>query len=477
MAPTLATRTLVHGGPRRTWRWYANMVLINVAEFAAESSRGIVLPTLFLYNQSLGGDLASMGLLTSVFSVGRLISSTVFGWMCDRYSFKFVYTVSSLVCLVGNAIYMLADASVTNSIAVLVVSRFLVGFGAGNRSVCRANVAALTTVDQRLRFLTILAAVVFLGYALTPGLGSLVAGTDFEIAGVYFNKYTSPGAILVALNLVTILAMAIVFDESITVDDGPKETPKRISGDIIDSPTEAIALSDRAVKIGALVFIFLNFTARGVLSVFETVNIPLFLKVTNGDAKSLEAVVAASNFHFYLGLLGLVTYFSIDIFRNKMSDIQWVHLGFFTLLVGNIMLVVLPSEVTFVRLVVAETFVWSVGCPITTAVVVAAFSRLLGDRPQGTLMGLLGSAASVSRIVLPLLPAAMASMTDVFWFNIALCLVCVGSLICYQRFAFRVATVEDRDLDLEKATSEKVDATDSDSGHNTDSEDGGNTVV
>uniref|UniRef100_K3X227 Major facilitator superfamily (MFS) profile domain-containing protein n=1 Tax=Globisporangium ultimum (strain ATCC 200006 / CBS 805.95 / DAOM BR144) TaxID=431595 RepID=K3X227_GLOUD len=152
---------------RRLTRWYVNMFLINFVEFSAESSRGVVLATLFLYNKSLGGDLAFMGLLTSVFSVGRLISSTVFGWMCDRYSFKFVYLVSSGICLVGNLIYLLADAHVANSLWVLAVSRFMVGFGARNRSVCRANVAAMTTINQRLKYLTILATVVFLGYALT----------------------------------------------------------------------------------------------------------------------------------------------------------------------------------------------------------------------------------------------------------------------------------------------------------------------
>ncbi|KAL0591819.1 hypothetical protein ABG067_000962 [Albugo candida] len=155
--------------------WYMQMFLINLVEFSAESSRGIVLPTLFLYGKSLGGSIAFMGILTSVFSVGRLISSTVFGWMCDRWTFKAVYIISSVICLFGNVLYLLADEHVVNSKYLLAISRFIVGFGAGNRSVCRANVAAITTVSQRLKYLTILATVVFLGYALTPGFGSLRA--------------------------------------------------------------------------------------------------------------------------------------------------------------------------------------------------------------------------------------------------------------------------------------------------------------
>ncbi|KAF4315079.1 hypothetical protein G195_011354, partial [Phytophthora kernoviae 00238/432] len=186
-----------------------NICMINFVEFAAESSRGVVLATLFLYTKSLGGDLAFMGMLTSLFSVGRLISSTVFGWMCDHYSFRSVYLVSSVICLVGNLIYLIADSHVTGSLTALAASRFIVGFGAGNRSVCRADVASITTINQRLTYLTMLATVVFLGYALTPGLGSLVANTDSYFLGVHFNRYTSPGMILVVLNFLTIAGMLL----------------------------------------------------------------------------------------------------------------------------------------------------------------------------------------------------------------------------------------------------------------------------
>ncbi|TYZ61568.1 hypothetical protein PybrP1_010127 [[Pythium] brassicae (nom. inval.)] len=430
---------------RRIHAWYVNMAVINFVEFAAESSRGVVLATLFLYNKSLGGDLAFMGLLTSVFSVGRLISSTVFGWMCDHYSFKSVYVVSSAICLFGNLLYLLADTHVTDSLLLLAVSRFLVGFGAGNRSVCRANVAALTTVNQRLKYMTILATVVFLGYALTPGLGSLVAEADVFVLGVHFNKYTSPGMILVALNTLTIVAMFTAFDESVSIHDGPLESPNaQAAANPLNDPT---SLPDRVVNIGAIVFIFLNFNARGILSVFETVNIPLFLDVTGQDPESTGAVVAASNFQFYLGVLGLVTYFSIEYFRHSVSDVTWVQAGFATLTLGNLLLVIAPAELSFARLGVAELFVWSIGCPITTAVVLAAFSKLLGGRPQGTLMGLLGSAASVSRIVLPLVPAAIPTLTPVFWINIVLCVVSIGCLWWFSRLVNRVNEQQASDLE------------------------------
>ncbi|KAE9361691.1 hypothetical protein PF008_g836 [Phytophthora fragariae] len=420
---------------RRLSQWYTNMVMINFVEFAAESSRGVVLATLFLYTKSLGGDLAFMGMLTSLFSVGRLISSTVFGWMCDHYSYRSVYLWSSAICLVGNLIYLIADQHVTGSLTALAASRFIVGFGAGNRSVCRADVASITTINQRLTYLTMLATVVFFGYALTPGLGSLVANTDFYVLGVHFNKFTSPGMILVLFNLMTIIGMLTVYDDSVGVQDGPIESPR--TAGVNNTLSDPTTMPERIVNIGAMVFIFLNFNARGILSVFETVNIPLFIEATGSDPESVSAVVDASNFQFYLGLLGLLSYFSIEYFRHSLRDVTWVQLGFVMLLAGNVLLVVAPSALTFPQLAVAEFLVWSVGCPITTAVVLAAFSKLLGGRPQGTLMGLLGSAASVSRIVLPLLPAAIPTLTPVFWINIVLCALSIALLWWYSRLVHK----------------------------------------
>jgi len=148
--------------PDRLRQWKLNMLMINFVEFSAESSRGIVMATLFMYLVKLGGDMTYMGVLTSVFSVGRFLSSMVFGWLSDRYSFKHVYVWSSAICFFGNLLYILADPHIFDSKLLLAFSRFIVGFGAGNRSVCRANVAHITKVSQRLSYIAILAMVVFL---------------------------------------------------------------------------------------------------------------------------------------------------------------------------------------------------------------------------------------------------------------------------------------------------------------------------
>ncbi|ETK71180.1 hypothetical protein L915_21521 [Phytophthora nicotianae] len=474
---------------RRVRSWYAHMVLIHLSEFGAEAARGLVLPTLFTYVQELGGGLTDIGLLTALFSVGRFFSSLLFGWLCDRTSFKVLYNVAGGCAVVGNLLYILPYSPSVHSRTVLALSRFVIGFGAGNRSVCRANIAMLTRVDQRLQYFTLFATVVFLAYALTPGLGSIVGDTQVKIGGdvIQFNRFTAPGFLLVTLNLFTIVFNNLIYDDSISRDDAPdspvivkttttsspsstKPTDKTLTVIVHDSDVEKKAsqtvqrevqssiLSDRAVTVGMLVFIFLNFIARGTLSIFETVNVSLFLEMTNrnttAEQDSVEASQDASTFYLVVGLLGLFSYGSVQILRKKVSDVSYLLFGFSMLLVGNTILLTLctgmhvnnersddidedHSQLQFNVFVVAEVFVWSVGCPLTSAVVVSAFSKVLGSRPQGFLMGVFGASASVARMVLPFLPSILASWPLLFLVSMVLCAICILVLSLYLGFISR----------------------------------------
>lgn len=456
---------------RARWmRWYLHMALIHMSEFSAEAARGLVLPTLFTYAQELGGDLVYVGLLTSVFSVGRFFSSLLFGWMSDRVSFRTLYNLSGCCAIVGNLLFILPYSSSIRSRALLAFSRFVVGFGAGNRSVCRANIAMLTRVEQRLQYFTMFATVVFLAYALTPALGGVVGDAEAQLDSggyVIFNRMTAPGFLLVMLNSITVGFNNLVFDETISRDDAPIERAldtkdERSDGSCtttgttrrekVGSPATPMQnedatplISDRMAMAGMLVFIFLNFNARGVLSIFETVNVPLFLEVTGRKSveseESVEATSATSTFYLVVGLLGLVTYVTIHCSRKRFSDVTFVIFGFAMLLVGNTILLLLcalggsgdgtAASTAFDVFVLAEVFVWSIGCPVTSAVIVSAFSKVLGTRRQGFLMGIFGSSASVARVILPLLPGLLPNWASLFAVNLVLCAICIGVLVGY----------------------------------------------
>ncbi|KDO31784.1 hypothetical protein SPRG_03704 [Saprolegnia parasitica CBS 223.65] len=417
---------------RRTRQWHTQLGLISFVIFGAEASRGITMPTLFPYCQSLGGDLYLMGLLTSVFSLGRLISSTVFGYLCDKYSFRAVYIASSVIGLIGNILYLLPHPH------TLLLSRFLVGVSSGNLSVCRADVAAKTHLEHRLKYLTMLALMVYLGYALTPGIGGLLSNVDWTVAGLHIDAYTVPGVILAALSALSLLLIVCLYDDSISVEDAPEAKLKTRTV----TAASSFVLSDTLVYTGVVLFIFLNIVARGVLSIYETINVPLFAQVTG--EKNTTMIAAASAFQFHLGLLGLVAYFAIEVWHRAVSDVAWLVGGFLALGIGNLILAVRTTP-TYVELWFGVFFLWSVGSPITTAVCVSAMSKILGTRQQGKWMGLLGSAASLSRIVMPMLPALFASsFTPLFFINVGLCIVAMTALLAFDLIVKRAKAMAPR---------------------------------
>ncbi|ETV96641.1 hypothetical protein, variant [Aphanomyces invadans] len=407
--------------PPRTTQWHVQLCVIYLAQFTAEAARGLVLPTLFLYCESLDGSLADMGRATSVFSIGRLASSMLLGWLCDKFSFRSVHVLCALIGIVGNVMYLLpastwldapASASTNSTILSnvsapsrakfvwLYASRFLVGFGAGNLSVCRANVAAMTPVTDRVQFMNRLALVVFVGYALSPGIGGLFAAVDVHFSGLALNPFTMP-----------------VFDNSIDATDAPSCQPYA-SGPL--HPKEA--LLDPAPLFdcyGICVFLLLNVVGRGVIAAFETILVPLHMQTVSAvSTPADDPVHAAAAFQFVMGLLGLLTYASVELWRGAIGDIAWLLAGLGAFVVGNGLLLMDPPNWSI--FCTAIYLVWSVGGPLLTAVSVAAFSKLLGNQPQGLWMGVFGSAGSMARIVIPLVPALFASLRPVFWVNLGL---------------------------------------------------------
>ena len=120
---------------RRRQAWYGNQMFLNMVELGSEGARGLVLPSMYMYQARLGGSTQFMCLLVAAFSLGRVISSTCLGMMCDRHGMRSTYVVALAISMVGNALYALSDVGCLGSKYALLVARFVVGFGAGNRAV------------------------------------------------------------------------------------------------------------------------------------------------------------------------------------------------------------------------------------------------------------------------------------------------------------------------------------------------------
>jgi len=114
-------------------------------------------PTLYQYNEALGGSEFILGVMVAVFSGGRLVAAPALGWLSSgpmQVSDKVLFSVSSFFCIIGNLVYGLGlaieeQAGSSTALTVVVLSRLTLGFATGILGIARAHVAAVTTTSQR----------------------------------------------------------------------------------------------------------------------------------------------------------------------------------------------------------------------------------------------------------------------------------------------------------------------------------------
>lgn len=441
-------------------RWIFNMAVVNLVELSSESARGLTLPTLYLYVMRMGGGVADLSILISIFSVGRLFGSTVFGKLVDVTSARQTFAVSLVVSLIGNAMYVLADNAsggnifgFTYGMMLLLISRFVVGFGAGNRAVCRANVADLTSQSSRMRYMTILQATVYFGYAVTPGVASVLPyqrNVEFTSTAFFrLNIYTLPGIVLCVLNAFVLASVALGYDESVDWTHEPIGEPSssssssslppppsalaataavsvissdymKTAGAIGTKQGDAVArssskrLSDELATKGFYLYLSLNFLLKGTLSIFETITPVLYLRVTDQTEEARNPTPRGqqiARFLFWLGVGGLAVLLVVAYQKSnrRLSDtLCWASLtlqGF-----GCAYGAICETYPSMRSLVATEILVWSIASPIAGAVIISSFSCILGPSKQGLSMGLIGSAGSLGRIIAPPINGALMSV-------------------------------------------------------------------
>jgi len=357
----------------------------------AESARGIVLPTLAPYVDMIGGDAVILGYAVAAFSIGRFASTIGLGYLSTRVSYGKVLGWSVFFCIVGNIMYSFGTIG---GKYVLLTSRFISGFGAGTLSVVRAYVAHVTSHDERTSYMSILGAVQFLGFAITPGVGSLFSYLPtFSIIGIPFDKYTYPGWFLAIMNFLILVVLILEFKNPPPND--VVEITVSINGPVEPQPQET-KKSMKVVKI-FVVFLVLNLLVRLVLGIIETLGTPMYISVWNeGVSRATQAgfVFAA------MGAIGVVVLFLISYLSAFVSDFKVLVVGLIFLTIGSGLLI--GNHIGLTRFLLGAGLIWCIGFPLAQTIIVSMFSKSLGKAPQGTWMGWIGAMGSLGRILGPI---------------------------------------------------------------------------
>lgn len=382
----------LHAPPLGHVDW-VSLAVIYWITLVSEASRGLMLPSTWPYFYSLGGSKQMLGVFVASFSMGRMATTIPLGYLSDKYPTSIVLSAASLIQIFGHLLYAVAP-----SLPVLFIARIIVGFGSATMSVCRAHVTRAIHSNIRTHHFAYLSATQFVGFAVLPGVGGLLALLPeyLPLPFLPLNGYTYPAYVLVFANFLGILLIHSFYFNP---------PPTRNANNIQFHSSQSDSSPFRPDTVALVVCLLVNVAFRGVVAEFETVSTPFLMEQYH------ISYGAASMYISVIGLFGLVVYLSFKPLAKRVSDRNLVVCGLLLVLVGcaPLSFVTLTTAMQISAYVFFLGFTWSVAYPIGQTAILALFSKVLASLPAGRFLGLFSATGSISRVLLAMLASLMWS--------------------------------------------------------------------
>ncbi|KAH8096499.1 major facilitator superfamily-like protein [Aureococcus anophagefferens] len=192
----------------------------------------------------------------------------------------------------------------------------------------------------------------------------------------------------------------------------------------------------RLVAVGLV----LNVVTKGSIGCYETLGVSYAQAELGLPGPVVGYYVSAS------GLVGVLFLLSFRPLGRLFDDVELVLYGI-AVMVASCALMVRPVAAAlgggdaFQVWLTALFAMYAVGYPVGHTAVIGWFSKAMGRRPQGMLMGLFASAGSLARIVFPVCTGLVAVSfgSDAVFATLAALLGATLLIIAYFRAAFRGA--------------------------------------
>eukprot|EP01065_Artemidia_motanka_P003573 TRINITY_DN1170_c0_g1_i1.p1 TRINITY_DN1170_c0_g1~~TRINITY_DN1170_c0_g1_i1.p1 ORF type:complete len:556 (+),score=148.92 TRINITY_DN1170_c0_g1_i1:82-1749(+) len=316
------------------------------------------------------------------------------------------------------------------------------------------------------------------------------------IAGIRYDQYTQVGGLLVLMNVAVAVLIARFYERdplalAVVADDKELGTPLDAAQSFPPTPPEAdmpplargrvqsrdrvqslvsqpsdvasprsFSLPDEMEEgtlrtVGLYLFLALNFTGRGALALMEALTGRMFIAtfprndagdVIGGSGAVMgvdEQARRTSWFFTALGAVGTLSYMvCIWASRKGLNEVVTLVYGFASMGVGGIVLALcvqtdatghltVPGGVFCLAL--GSGLVWSVGSPVSQLSTLAAFGKVLGKKAKSAAeMGMLGSAGSCGRMLLPCLQLVITQVELQFWLTAIVCLCCCAPVVIFS---------------------------------------------
>jgi multidrug resistance protein len=344
-------------------------VLLSVV-FLDNLGFAIVVPYLYFYIQSLGGDTLLYGVLLAAYSLMSFVTTPIVARLSDRYGRRKILLAGLAVASFSYFLFGAAQV-----LWLLFLGRMLSGTTAATVPVAQAYVADVTTKQQRLRYMGLLGAAAGLAFIFGPAIG----GTLSSMFG-----YAVPSFLASALALGNFISAYFLLPEPASFNT--KRT-------VVTFRALLGALRQRKMEL--LLGIYFLFTAAFV---FVQSTLSPWLQTVFGFGAFQTGLV-----FFFVGAISVFVQVAILPVLSKRLDrvsLTALALGLFTL--GLVIFSVISSLPVFL----ASALLFAFGFGIQYATLNTLISLNSPENAQGGALGIAWAIAGGAQSIAPVLAAS-----------------------------------------------------------------------
>lgn len=217
--------------------WTRDFILISIASLFITMGFQMLLPVLPVFSAKLGGSDSWAGMVIGIFTISAVLMRPIAGRLLDKQGRRGVYIVGLMVFFICVVAYQW-----TSTILVLLILRFIHGFGWGASSTASSTIASDIIPKSRLgEGMGYFGLTSTLAMAIAPALGlELLSGYGFN--AVFF---ISAAVVLISI----LIALPIKYQK-------PEASPKKGQAGIIE----------RSAIFPAVVIFFITMTYGAIVS-------------------------------------------------------------------------------------------------------------------------------------------------------------------------------------------------------------------
>lgn len=380
-----------------------SLLIIYWITVTSEAARGLFLPSTWPYFASVGGTRALLGVFVGVLSLGRMLTTVPLGYLSDRCSVTQVFHIASILQIVGHLMYIMFP-----SVWALIVSRFIVGLGSSTISVCRAFVTRSVPPAERTHHFAYLSGLQFIGFAVLPGLGSMLSWLpNASFFGLALNGFTYPAIVLAVCCLLQIALVELLYEDPLPMEmqiiSTTSTSSARTNRTEENKPNTSRNNRNSADLLALSACLVANIVFRGMIAELETVSAP-FLMEQYGLSFS-----AAGAYLTVFGVIGLIVYITFKPLARMWSDRLLIVIGFTIALAGTmpLTLAALSRRLPLVIYAICIGSMWSIAYPLGQTGSLSLFSKVMKGLPPGGLLGIFSATGSAARIGFAIAAGAM----------------------------------------------------------------------